>query len=198
MAVSTPSPEVDAFVRKAKLWRDEIEALRSILLASGLDESLKWGKPCYSREGKNVAIIQAFKPHCALMFFKGVLLDDTHGLLREQGENTQSAMRLEFTSPSQIKVSIVNAYVKQAIAVEQAGLKVGAPTRRALELPEELAAALAKNRALAKAFNALTPGRQRAYAMHINGAKQAATRAARVEKCAPAILAGLGLNEPAR
>lgn len=198
MAVSTPRPEVDAFVRKAKLWRDEIEALRSILLASGLDESLKWGKPCYSREGKNVAIIQAFKPHCALMFFKGVLLDDTHGLLREQGENTQSAMRLEFTSPSQIKVSIVNAYVKQAIAVEQAGLKVGAPTRRALELPEELAAALAKNRALAKTFNALTPGRQRAYAMHINGAKQAATRAARVEKCAPAILAGLGLNEPAR
>ena len=198
MAVSTPSPEVDAFVRKTKLWRDEIVALRSILLASGLDESLKWGQPCYSREGKNVAIIQAFKPHCALMFFKGVLLDDTHGLLREQGENTQSAMRLEFTSPSQIKVSIVNAYVKQAIAVEQAGLKVGAPTRRALELPEELAAALAKNRALAKAFNALTPGRQRAYAMHINGAKQAATRAARVEKCAPAILAGLGLNEPAR
>ena len=198
MAVSTPRPEVDAFVRKTKLWRDEIVALRSILLASGLDESLKWGKPCYSREGKNVAIIQAFKPHCALMFFKGVLLDDTHGLLREQGENTQSAMRLEFTSPSQIKVSIVNAYVKQAIAVEQAGLKVGAPTRRALDLPEELAAALAKNRALAKAFNALTPGRQRAYAMHINGAKQAATRAARVEKCAPAILAGLGLNEPAR
>lgn len=198
MAVSTPRPEVDAFVRKAKLWRDEIEALRSILLASGLDESLKWGKPCYSREGKNVAIIQAFKPHCALMFFKGVLLDDTHGLLREQGENTQSAMRLEFTRPSQIKASIVNAYVKQAIAVEQAGLKVGAPTRRALKLPEELAAALAKNRALAKAFNALTPGRQRAYAMHINGAKQAATRAARVEKCTPAILAGLGLNEPAR
>ena len=198
MAVSTPSPEVDAFVRKAKLWRDEIEALRSILLASGLDESLKWGKPCYSREGKNVAIIQAFKPHCALMFFKGVLLDDTHGLLREQGENTQSAMRLEFTSPSQITASVVKAYLKQAIAIEQAGLKVEAPARRVLDLPEELAAALAKNRALAKAFNALTPGRQRAYAMHINGAKQAATRAARVEKCAPAILAGLGLNEPAR
>ena len=198
MAVSTPSPEVDAFVRKAKLWRDEIEALRSILLASGLDESLKWGKPCYSREGKNVAIIQAFKPHCALMFFKGVLLDDTHGLLREQGENTQSAMRLEFTSPSQITASVVKAYLKQAIAIEQAGLKVEAPARRVLDLPEELAAALAKNRALAKAFNALTPGRQRAYAMHINGAKQAATRAARVEKCAPQILAGLGLNEPTR
>lgn len=195
MAVSTPSPEVDAFVRKTKLWRDEIVALRSILLASGLDESLKWGKPCYSREGKNVAIIQAFKPHCALMFFKGVLLDDTYGLLREQGENTQSAMRLEFTSPSQITASVVKAYLKQAIAIEQAGLKVEAPARRVLDLPEELAAALAKNRALAKAFNALTPGRQRAYAMHINGAKQAATRAARVEKCAPQMLAGKGLND---
>lgn len=195
MAVSTPSPEVDAFVRTTKLWRDEIVALRSILLASGVDESLKWGKPCYSREGKNVAIIQAFKPHCALMFFKGVLLDDTYGLLREQGENTQSAMRLEFTSPSQITASVVKAYLKQAIAIEQAGLKVEAPARRVLDLPEELAAALAKNRALAKAFNALTPGRQRAYAMHINGAKQAATRAARVEKCAPQMLAGKGLND---
>ena len=195
MPASTPSPDVDAFVRHAKSWRAEIEAVRAIMLASGLDESLKWGKPCYALDGKNVAIIQAFKPHCALMFFKGTLLEDTHGLLREQGENTQSAMRLEFTSPSQIKASVVKAYVKQAIAVEQAGLKVAAPARRALELPDELTAALAKDGALAKAFAALTPGRQRAYAMHINGAKQAATRTARVEKYAPQIRAGKGLYD---
>ena len=195
MAVSRPRPEVDAFVRQAKQWRAEIEALRTILLASGLDESLKWGKPCYSVDGKNVAIIQAFKPHCALMFFKGALLDDTHGLLREQGENTQSAMRLEFTSPTQITPSIVKAYVKQAIAVEKAGLKVDAPARRELVIPEELSVALSRNRTLAKAFRGLTPGRQRAYAIHISGAKQAATRAARVEKCAPRILAGKGLTD---
>ena len=193
--MGTPHSEVNAFVRQAKQWRGEIEALRTILLATGLDESLKWGKPCYSVDGKNVAIIQPFKPQCSLMFFRGALLEDTHGLLREQGENTQSAMRLEFTNPGQIKPSVVKAYVKQAIAVEKAGLKVDAPARRDPHLPDELAATLSKNRSLAKAFAALTPGRQRAYAMHIAGAKQAATRVARIEKCAPQILAGKGLND---
>jgi len=193
--MSTRNPKVDAFVSRAKTWQGEIQKLRSILVDCGLDEDLKWGKPCFSFDGKNVAIIQPFKPQCSLMFFKGALLEDTHGLLRSQGENTQSALRLEFTSEAQIKKTVVQSYVKQAIAVEKKGLKVDFKAKRELELPEELTAALKKNRALEKAFGALTPGRQRAYVMHFAAAKQAQTRAARVEKATADILAGKGLND---
>lgn len=189
------SASVDAFVSRAKAWRLEIEKLRGILLEAGLDEDLKWGKPCYSFEGKNIAIVQPFKSHCALMFFKGALLEDTHGLLREQGENTQSALRLEFRSEADIKKTVVKAYVKQAIAVEQAGLKVEFKAKRELELPQELTAIFEKDKRLAKAFDALTPGRKRAYVLHFAGAKQSATRTARIEKCAPKIRAGLGLHD---
>jgi uncharacterized protein YdeI (YjbR/CyaY-like superfamily) len=189
------NPRVDAFVGRAKAWQGEIQKLRSILLASGLDEDLKWGKPCFLFEGKNVAIIQPFKAQCCLMFFKGALLQDTHGLLRSQGENTQSALRLEFTSEAQIKKSVLQSYVKQAIAVEKSGLEVDFKAKRELELPEELAQALEKDRKLAKAFQALTPGRQRGYVMHISGAKQSQTRVARIEKCKPQILAGKGMND---
>ncbi len=189
------NPKVDAFVGRAKAWRDEIEKLRSILLECGLEEELKWGKPCFQFEGKNVAIIQPFKGHCALMFFKGALLQDTHGLLRSQGQNTQSALRLEFTSEDQIKKTVLKSYVKQAIAVEKAGLKVDFPAKRELEYPEELSRVLQKDRKLAKAFHALTPGRQRGYVMHFAGAKQSQTRTARIEKCIPKILAGVGFNE---
>lgn len=195
MPMSTPNPKVDAFVSRAKAWRGEMEKLRSILRDCGLEEELKWGKPCFASEGKNVAIIQPFKEHCSLMFFKGALLEDTHGLLREQGENTQSAMRLEFTSEAQIKKAVLTSYVKQAIAVEQAGLKVDFKAKRELELPAELTQMLEKDRKLAKAFQALTPGRQRGYVMHFAGAKQAQTRIARIEKCVPKILAGLGIND---
>lgn len=190
--MSTRKPNVDAFVGRAKAWRGEIEMLRSILLEQGLDEDLKWGKPCFSLGGKNVAIIQPFKGHCALMFFKGALLEDTHGLLRSQGENSQSAMRLEITDEARATKAAVKAYVKQAIAVEKAGLQVTFKAKDELELPEELTAKLAEDRALAKAFAALTPGRRRAYVLHINGAKQSATRTARIEKHAPKILAGKG------
>jgi uncharacterized protein YdeI (YjbR/CyaY-like superfamily) len=190
-----PDPRVDAFVARAQTWRGELEKLRAILLGCGLDEALKWGKPCYSSGGANLAILQPFKAHCALMFFKGALLEDTHGLLRSQGENTQSALRLEFRSEAEIKKTVVQAYVRQAIAVEKAGLTVDFKAKRELVRPEELTAALAEDRALAKAFDALTPGRQRAYVMHFTGAKKAETRAARIAKCAPDILAGRGLNE---
>ena len=193
--MSAPNPKVDAFVSRAKTWQGEIQKLRSILLECGLEEEIKWGKPCFAFEGKNVAIIQPFKDMCALMFFKGALLEDTHGLLRSQGENTQSALRLEFTSEAQIKKAVLVSYVKQAIAVEQAGLKVEFKAKRELELPEELTQALEKNKKLAKAFEALTPGRQRGYVMHIAAAKQSQTRSARIEKCAPKILAGQGLND---
>lgn len=193
--MSDPTPEVDAFLSRAKTWQGEMKKLRSILLGCGLDEALKWGKPCYSFEGKNVAIIQPFKGQCGLMFFKGALLKDTHGLLRSQGENTQSALRLELTSEAQIKKSVIADYVKQAIAVEKAGLAVDFKAKRELTLPDELTAKLAKDRKLDKAFRALTPGRQRAYVMHFSAAKQSATRSARIEKATPRILAGLGMND---
>lgn len=193
--MSKPNPKVDAFVARAKAWRGEMEKLRSILLECGLDEDVKWGKPCYAHEGSNIAIIQPFKEQCALMFFKGALLEDTHGRLRSQGENTQSAMRLEFTNEAEVSKAVIKAYVKQAIAVEKAGLTVDFKAKRALDLPDELTQMLEKDRKLAKAFHALTPGRQRSYVLHITGAKQSATRAARIEKCVPKILAGLGFNE---
>lgn len=189
------SPNVDAFVNRAKTWQGVIQKLRSTLLDCGLDEDIKWGKPCFAFEGSNVAIIQPFKEHCSLLFFKGALLEDTHGLLRSQGENTQSALRLEFTSEAQVKKAVLKSYVKQAIAVEKAGLKVDFKARRELELPEELTEILGKDRKLAKAFQALTPGRQRAYVLHFAGAKQSQTRTARIEKCVPKILAGIGMND---
>src|SRR4051794_5714796 len=149
--MSPRDPKVDAFVARAKAWQSEIQKLRSILLDCRLDEALKWGKPCFASEGSNVAIIQPFKEHCSLMFFKGVLLEDTHGLLRSQGENTQSAMRLEFTSAAQVKKAVIKSYVKQAIAVEKAGLEVDFKAKRELQLPDELAQVLQKNRKLAQA-----------------------------------------------
>jgi len=193
--MSSQSPEVDAFVNRAKNWQGEIQTLRSILLDCGLDEELKWGKPCFMFDGKNVAIIQPFKEHCSLMFFKGALITDTHSLLRSQGENTQFAMRLEFTSKDQIKKAVVKTYVKEAIAVEKAGLKVDFKARRELELPEELTRILNKDSKLAKAFHALTPGRRRAYVLYFTGAKQSKTRTARIEKCISKILAGKGIND---
>jgi uncharacterized protein YdeI (YjbR/CyaY-like superfamily) len=189
------NPKVDAFVSRAKKWQGEIGKLRAILLDGGLDEELKWGKPCFSFEGKNIAIIQPFKEHCSLMFFKGALLDDKHGLLRSQGENTQSALRLEFTSEAQIKKSVVQSYVKSAIAVEKAGLKVDFKAKRELDLPEELTRIMKQNKPFAKAFSALTPGRQRAYVMHFAAAKQSQTRTSRIEKFIPKILAGKGWND---
>src|SRR5690606_4273621 len=136
-----------------------------------------------------------FKEHCSLMFFKGALIKDTHKLLRSQGENTQSAMRLEFTEKNQIKKTIVKDYVKQAIAVEKAGLQADFSAKRELELPEELTRILDKDSKLAKAFHALTPGRQRGYVLHFAGAKQTKTRAARIEKAIPRILEGKGVND---
>lgn len=186
---------VDAFVSRQKVWRSEIEKVRAVLLEAGLDEAIKWGKPCYAFEGKNVAIIQPFKEHCALLFFKGVLLEDTHGLLRSQGDSTQSALRLEFRREADVKKSVLKSYVKQAIAVEKAGLKVEFRAAHELELPEELTAMMKKDKKLEKAFSSLTPGRKRAYVLHFAGAKQSATRVARIEKCTPKILAGLGMND---
>jgi len=193
--MSPRSPQVDTFLVSAKLWRDEMQKLRLILLECGLDEQLKWSKPCYCFEGKNVAILQPFKAHCALMFFKGSLLQDPHGLLRSQGENTQAALRLEFTGSEQIKKTIVASYVKNAISVEKAGLKVQLRPKGELELPAELTQRMRADKKLARAFDALTPGRRRAYVLYFAGAKQAETRRSRIEKLVPKILAGQGIND---
>lgn len=193
--MTTPSSEVEAFVARAKNWQEEIQKLRSILLDCGLEEALKWGKPCYQFEGNKIAIIQPFKGHCALMFFKGALIQDEQGLLRSQGENTQSAMRLEFTGAEQVKKATVKDYVKKAIAVEKAGLKVDFKAGRDLEHPEELDEILEKDHNLAKAFHALTPGRQRGYLLHFKAAKQSKTRTARIERWAPRILEGKGMHD---
>jgi len=192
---TTQNPKVDQFLSRASAWQGEMQKLRTILLGCGLDEELKWGKPCFTFEGKNIAILQPFKAHCSLMFFKGALLEDSHGLLRSQGENTQSALRLEFTSEAQIKKTVLQSYVKDAIAVEKQGLKAEFKAKRELELPEELTRVLVKDKKLSKAFHALTPGRQRAYVLHFNGAKQSQTRSARIERSIPTILAGKGLND---
>lgn len=193
--MSDRSSKVDAYVRRAKNWQAEIQKLRSILLDCRLDEELKWGKPCFLYEGRNLAIIQPFKEHCSLMFFKGALFRDPYGLLRSQGENTQSAMRLEFAGTDQIRKTVVKAYVKQAIAVEKAGLKVDFKAKRELELPEELTEILNRAPKLAEAFHALTPGRRRGYVLHFTGAKQSKTRTARIERCIPKILAGKGMHD---
>lgn len=193
--MSKRDPEIDAFTGRAERWQGEIRKLRSILLDCGLDEALKWGKPCFMFEGKNVAIIQPFKAQCALMFFKGALLRDAHGLLRSQGANTRSARRLEFTSAGQIRERVVKTYVREAIAVEEAGLEIDFEATRELEPPQELSRILEQNHELARAFEALTPGRRRGYLLHFAGAKQAKTRTARIMRCIPRILAGEGLNE---
>ena len=193
--MTTRNPKVDAFVKRAERWQGEITKLRSILLGCGLSEDLKWGKPCYLFDGSNVAIIQPFKKHCSLMFFKGCLLEDTHGLLRSQGENTRSALRLELRSEAEIEEAIVKSYVDQAIAVEKAGLKIDLEAKRDLEPPEELVRMQTQNRELAKAFADLTPGRQRGYILYFAGAKQSKTRSARIEKHIPRILAGKGIHD---
>jgi len=152
-------------------WHDETEKLRTLLRGCGLEEATKWGKPCFMHDGRNVAIIQGFKGHCALMFFKGALLRDAAGLLRRQGANSQAARRLEFTGVEQIDAAVVRAYVEEAIAVEAAGLVVPMPAKDELDLPEELARMMDEVPGLGAAFRALTPGRRRSYVLHVAGAK---------------------------
>lgn len=189
------NPKVDAFIGRQDRWVEEMTALQPILLECGLRPEIKWGKPCYAHDGRNIAIFQPMKGFLSLMFFKGALLDDRAGLLRDQGENTRSAKRLEFTSVDQVteQADVIRDYVADAIEVEDKGLTV-APALEA-ELCEELADRLEADPALRAAFEALTPGRRREYDLHIGGAKKAETREARIDKCAPKILAGKGFRD---
>lgn len=194
--MNTMNPKVDGFLKKAPKWQEEMAELRRIALACGLTEELKWGKPCYSFEGGNVAIIQGFKESCAFMFFKGALLKDTKGLLERPGENSQAARRLLFTGVAEItkNEAKLKAWIKEAIAAEKAGLEV--EFKKSPEpIPAELQGQFDKKPGLMSAFEALTPGRQRAYILHFSSAKQSATKTSRIEKCIPQILEGKGLND---
>lgn len=179
-----------------KQWPEGIAALKAMLAEAGLKAEVKWGSPCYSYEGRNVAIIDAFKNFYTLMFFKGSLLKDPKKVLVTQGENSSVARLFKFTDDAQVAklAPVIKAYIKEAIELEKKGAKVEKP-KAAAALPDALQAALDKSAAFKKAFSALTPGRQRAYALFIGGAKQAETRAARVEKHRAAILAGKGIND---
>ena len=191
------NPEVDAYLKKAKQWRKEFEKLRTVLLASGLAEVLKWGKPCYAFGKSNVAILQGFKDSCALMFFKGALLKDPKKILERPGENSQAARRIRFSNVQEIikQESTLTAYIKEAVKAEKTGLQVKFKDITEYKLPEEFQTRLKQNAALETAFNALTPGRQRAYLMYFSSAKQSKTRESRIDKCMPKILKGKGLND---
>lgn len=187
--------DVDAYIERSDRWPEEMAALRPLLLGSGLTEAIKWGKPCYAHDGHNVAIMQEMKDFLAVMFFKGALLADPEGILREQGPNSRSARRVELRSVDDVTRlgDAIRALVEEAIDVEEAGLEL-APAPEVV-LADELQARLDEDPELRAAFEALTPGRQREYNLHVSDAKQTTTRAARVERCAPKILAGKGLRD---
>jgi len=191
------NPKVDSIIDKEEKWQKEFEKLREIMLDCPLEEDLKWGCPCYSYQGGNVVLIHGFKDYCALLLFKGALLGDPEGILIQQTENVQSARQIRFTSLKQISgmARVLKAYIYEAIEVEKAGLKVKMKKTTDYPVPEEFQLKLDKMPALRKAFEALTPGRQRGYIFYFSSAKQSKTRASRVEKYIPQILEGKGLED---
>ena len=191
------NPKVNWYFTKATKWQKEIEKLRTIILDCGLIEELKWGCPCYTFQKRNIVLIHVFKEYCALLFFKGALLNDADGILIQQTENVQAARQIRLTSVRQIvkMEPILKAYIYEAIEVEKAGLKVPLKKTKEFSMPEEFQNKLNKNPALKKAFNELTPGRQRGYLLYFSAAKQSKTREARIEKYMPQILDGKGLED---
>ena len=191
------NPKVDFYFTKADKWQEEIEKLRTIVLDCQLTEELKWGCPCYTLDGNNIVLIHVFKEYCALLFFKGVLLKDPKGILIQQTENVQAGRQIRFTSLSQIPKMerTLKTYIKEAIEVEKAGLKVALKKTSEYKVPEEFQQKLTKNKALKKAFEALTPGRQRAYLYYFSQPKLSKTREERIEKSIPDILNGKGIND---
>jgi len=191
------NPKVDWFFEKDSKWQKEYQKLRMIILDCGLTEELKWGCPCYTFENSNIVLIHGFKDYCALLFFKGALLNDADGILIQQTKNVQSARQVRFTNLKEIvkMEKTLKAYVYEAIEVERAGLKVKLKETKEFQIPEEFQKKLNKNATLKKAFNALTPGRQRAYLFYFSQPKQSKTREARVEKYLQKILDGKGLDD---
>jgi uncharacterized protein YdeI (YjbR/CyaY-like superfamily) len=195
--VNRMNPKVDVCFNKAKRWQKESKKLRTIVLDCGLAEELKWGQPCYTFQKKNIVLIHGFKEYCALLFFKGALLKDPKGVLIQQTKNVQAGRQIRFTQVREIvaMAPVLKAYIREAIEVEKAGLKVKLRETSDFNVPEEFQNKLDEIPALRIAFDALTPGRQRAYLFYFSAAKQSQTRQSRVEKCMQRILNGKGLND---
>jgi len=191
------NPKVDFYFSKNEKWEKELEQLRMIVLDCGLTEELKWGVPCYTFQENNIVLIHVFKEYCALLFFKGALLNDANGILVQQTKNTQAARQIRFTSVGEIieMKAPLKAYIYEAIEVEKAGLKVNLKKTTEFIIPEEFQKKLDKSPALKTAFDALTPGRQRGYILYFSAPKQSKTRESRVEKYIKQILNGKGLDD---
>ena len=191
------NPSVDFFFAKASKWQEEYQKLRMIVLDCSLTEELKWGNPCYTFDDRNIVLIHGFKEYCALLFMKGALLNDANGILIQQTDNVQSARQIRFTNLGEIVTlePVLKAYIYEATEVEKAGLKVEFKKSTALVFPEEFKKRLDELPALKTAFNALTPGRQRAYNLYFSAPKQSKTREARVEKYMQQIIDGKGLDD---
>jgi uncharacterized protein YdeI (YjbR/CyaY-like superfamily) len=197
MTKSRMNPKVDFYFSKAKKWQKEFEKLRMIILDCQLTEELKWGVPCYTFQKRNIVLIHGFKEYCAILFFKGALLKDARGILIQQTKNVQAARQIRFTNVREIVKMKTNlkAYIYEAIEVEKSGLKVNFKKTTEFMIPEEFQNKLDKIHALKTAFDALTPGRQRAYIFYFSQPKQSKTRESRVKKCMQQILNGKGLND---
>jgi uncharacterized protein YdeI (YjbR/CyaY-like superfamily) len=191
------NPKVDFYFSKAQKWQKELEKLRTIILDCQLTEELKWGVPCYSFQESNIVLLHVFKEYCALLFIKGALLHDTNGILIQQTKNVQAGRQIRFTNVREIveMETILKAYINEAIEVEKTGEKVNFKKTTEFIIPEEFQNKLDKIPALKTAFDALTPGRQRAYILYFSEPKQSKTRESRVEKCMQQILNGKGLND---
>jgi uncharacterized protein YdeI (YjbR/CyaY-like superfamily) len=191
------NPGVGEYSSKSKKWQKELEKLRIIILDCQLSEELKWGVPCYSFQKRNIVLIHGFKEYCALLFFKGALLHDVHGVLIKQTENVQAGRQIRFTNVREIAAmeTILKAYIYEAIEVEKAGLEVDFKKNTEFIIPEEFQNKFNEIPALKTAFEALTPGRQRAYILYFSEPKQSKTRESRVEKWMQQILNGKGLND---
>ncbi|PZX05599.1 uncharacterized protein YdeI (YjbR/CyaY-like superfamily) [Psychrobacillus insolitus] len=197
MTKNKMNPKVDEYLSKAKKWKEESEKLRNIVLECELTEEFKWMHPCYAFENKNIVLIHGFKEYCALLFHKGALLKDPQGILIQQTENVQAARQIRFTNVQEIveMETILKAYIYEAIEVEKAGLEVKIKRSTEFIIPEEFQKKLDETPSLKTAFDALTPGRKRAYILYFSAPKQSKTKESRVEKCMQQILNGKGLND---
>jgi uncharacterized protein YdeI (YjbR/CyaY-like superfamily) len=197
MAESNLNPKVDAFLSRVTKWNEELDQLRQLVLDCELTEELKWGVPCYTHQDRNVVLIHGFKEYCALLFFNGALMKDPKGILIQQTANVQAGRQIRFTNLQEIvkQKTTLKAYIRDAIAVEKSGVKLEYKKTEEFSVPEEFQTRLDKLPKLKTAFEALTPGRQRAYILHFSSAKQSSTRSSRVEKCMPQIMDGKGLQD---
>jgi uncharacterized protein YdeI (YjbR/CyaY-like superfamily) len=189
--------EVDLYFTNTKNWHEELNKLRFIVLDCQLKEELKWGKPCYTHDNQNIILIHAFKKYCALLFFKGALLEDKNEILVQQTENVQASRQIRFTNVKEIveKEALLIALINKAIEIEKAGFKIDYKSTIEFVIPDEFQIQLETSPLLASAYKSLTPGRKRGYLLYFSAAKQSQTRVSRIEKSIPKIMNGKGLND---